>query len=475
MSRLNPWSWLFAGIVALTTHSILLVAFAALMQQRVTPPQTTVHFETDQILAPAIAEKVSDPVAGQNVAENSSAIAPTDNHLVLHEASAPAGAISADESTLLVATPASDAIAESKAAPDAATDTVSPEASMVLDAPSIEPLADTENLGEARTQLQTTTATASPDIVQEPATTSASEVSGISQAARVQAQDVESVPSVDATPAGQTVETALSASDAPVVAAETTASDGSPQQKPVVEQPASQEIQETTPSPPSSQVAIVQTAEPPPKPVQPQQPADLAGTVRDYHGGPCFLAVPLKDQAGQWHVTSYAPSQDDFSEFEKFLQRENAVDIADDSSAIAQAQCGAIGFVQDFAGSSIENFVIAIARGSLSDGDNVEAKVTGFQKPWIYLVLVDDDGLAQNISGYASVVEGAIAVSAPVFASRQGHARNQLLLAISSSDPLPTLDFKTPTPLPELLPVVRGQIAATAASVNVAVSHFQVK
>ena len=108
-------------------------------------------------------------------------------------------------------------------------------------------------------------------------------------------------------------------------------------------------------------------------------------------------------------------------------------------------------------------------------GDRLSATISGFTKEWIYILLVDDEGMAQDISKFASQSGSDIRLEVPVHVRGDGRAKTQLLFAVSSDRPLSLLDMQKPQPLQQLMPMLRGQIVASKAQVEMAVADFEVE
>ncbi len=228
----------------------------------------------------------------------------------------------------------------------------------------------------------------------------------------------------------------------------------------------------------SNQVALLQPKPPTPRssPAPPKPaPVDVAGVARSYSGGNCFLAIPKRDDGDRWAVTVYGSQQTAFDKFGAYLSAEGAADIAQSQRAIQELQCAALDFATAYGAHKTARFTVRLGSDELADADTLRATLSGFRNTWIYIFLVDDDGVAHDVSRYAEVAGTDVTVAMPVHVRGDGRDRYQLLFAVSSSAALSMLDLDAPKPLAQVLPLVRGQIAASQADVEIAVTSFRVK
>ena len=210
---------------------------------------------------------------------------------------------------------------------------------------------------------------------------------------------------------------------------------------------------------------------------QPQRPAaiDVARAVSDFSGGSCFLAVSRQDAPDRWKVTSYGAATAVLDAFANHLKAKVPAAVALNRRSLQMAQCAAIDFANGFVAKARGSFVFATDNRRLVAGDRLSATISGFTQKWIYILLVDDEGVAQDISQFAVVSGGGIRLDVPVHVRGDGHAKTQLLFALSSDRPLSLLDMKHPQPLLQLMPMLRGQIVASKALVEMSIADFEVE
>ena len=202
---------------------------------------------------------------------------------------------------------------------------------------------------------------------------------------------------------------------------------------------------------------------------------DVLGLVKDFHGGDCFLALPTQDQANTWTVLTYAANPSLFEDMTNRLQQSGTIDVRQVKRSIQDLQCGVVAFAKYFSKEGQTKFKIELQESQVSNGADVNATIEGFDKKWLYITLIDDDGFAADLSTFAKAEGGNVKLTMPVRIKGAGRHKNQLLLAVSSDQPLMMLDIPEPRLFSEILPLIRGLIVASNANVSVAIADFSVR
>ena len=212
----------------------------------------------------------------------------------------------------------------------------------------------------------------------------------------------------------------------------------------------------------------------PQRQTKPPPTTNVVGLIQGFQSEGCFLAIPEQDQASFWTVRSYGAEPSSFDHLAEHLLEHGVNEVHQAKHTIQNIQCGAIEFAKSFAFKSTPGFKITLRQNQIQDGSDLNALIAGFDKQWLYVILVDDDGIATDVSRYAKAEGYDVRLTMPVHVQKAGKFRNQLLLVISSDHALTTLDFPKPTPLTQVLPLVKGNIIATKADISIAITDFSV-
>jgi serine/threonine-protein kinase len=212
-------------------------------------------------------------------------------------------------------------------------------------------------------------------------------------------------------------------------------------------------------------------------PASPRKP-DLSPLIEsflaNYDGGECFLSIPRRISADAAEVLSYGRSAADFERMIERFRDAVGVRLAVEPRPITENQCGALELARHFSGGATP-LAIRLAQDQVNDGAVLTADVTGYSHPWIYVLLVDDEGMVRELSSYASSIDGRLRLAVPVHASGDGYDKTQLLIAVSSTRELTMMDIPERAPLANALPLIIGQRKLLAADTEVAVAAFRVR
>jgi hypothetical protein len=480
MSLRDKAAWATAGVLALVLHSSALVAFAGLLKERSVAPALAVTFQDRDWLK---AEAVSEGTATSAVTET-----PEQGDAIADQP--PEESLQQTEDQSEQVESASEGVVPQAADANTVSETPSnPAAAVPQESTAISESADSATQAPAAETLQPdqaiSTSIAESDRADAAAPVSASESLTSSNAAAVNesgsvavsepiassdtSSATDNASSPDSTALVETTDDKPIESQAPTAIASQEEALGEVSTDAPI--PAAQE-------PDSSQLAMLKqkpTPQPsPPKPSQP--PADVEGTIKSYGGGSCFMALPEQSAGGDsWSVTAYAEAGSAFDEFETFLSSKNITGIKQYQRSIQKAQCGAVSLAQLLKPEPDEKLIVKIETPVVADGAELSATITGMSRKWLYIMLVDDEGLAQDVTKFAKLESDTVKLSAPAYVKGKGRDRTQLLLVISSSAALAILDLKDPEPLADLLPLLKGEIAAGDTKAAVTLTHFQVR
>lgn len=461
-------AWTIACGLAVTGHAAGVLAFASLLQEG--HPQSKSELRLDHVGLPQprpVAELTSAGTTLGPAAESAAVESTTDGTREVTGGSESAAVSESSKAEALLPAASTQSVYGSN--------TISPRTSSSPSPALAENVLSQQGLEELTPAVQEAvgtpdqSATASAEVV-----IAASELAGSSSEAESQpVTNATPVLAIEATPAGSAApvfdETPGSDSAAPVQAEVTESA--TPVTEAVIVDQSDSEVQDS-----GEKLALVTPIVQQPIP-QPQRPAaiDVARAVSDFSGGSCFLAVARQDAPDLWQVTSYGAATPVLEAFANHLKSKVPTSVSLNRRSLQTAQCAAIDFANGFATRAPGAFVFATEGRQLTDGDRLSATISGFTREWIYVLLVDDEGMAHDISKFAAVSGSGIRLEVPVHVRGDGRARTQLLFAISSDHALSLLDMQQPQPLRQLMPMLRGQIVASKALVEIAVADFEVE
>ena len=416
MMRVGPVIWLGSGMFTSILHGGAILLFASLLHEPDQSPKIQIQLSTDKILAATRLDAAAKSIKS---------VAASDSPVFL-------------EKSTSVSVQVQEAQAQ-KSSTESKTASVS------------------QTIGEV-TSLKTVAE--QPIVAAETASPSLENLNSQSSTAVAEARDdvVMSSPSV----AAQTSATTTRAQQ--TIMAEQVPNSNVPAQDNSVAEAPPQEVAINVPN-------VVQRL---PEPDEPKN-IDVLGVVKGFHGGDCFLARPTQDQTNAWTVRTYAANPSLFEDMTSRLQQSGAVDVRQIKRSIQDLQCGALAFAKYFSEESQTKFKIELQESQVSNGADINATISGFDKKWLYITLIDDDGFATDLSAFAKADAEGVKLTMPVRVKGAGRHKNQLLLAVSSDRPLTMLDIPEPRLFAEISPLIKGLIVASNAKVSTAIADFSVR
>ena len=461
-------AWTIACGLAVMSHAAGVLAFASLLREGHPQPRSELRLDHAGLPQPRpVAELASASTTLSPAAESAALASIADGAREITDGSDSAAvAESSVTETLQSATPSPSVYGSNAASPGAAS---SPSPALAENVSSLQGLQELAPAVQEASGTPDQSATASTEVV-----IAAPESTGSSSEAESQpVANATPVLSIEASPASQAApvfgETSGNDGAAPVQAEVTESA--APVTETVVAEQSDNEVQDS-----GEKLALATPIVQQPIP-QPQRPAaiDVARAVSEFSGGTCFLAVARQDAPERWNVTSYGAATPVLDAFATHLKTQVPVAVSLNRRSLQTAQCAAIDFANGIVVKAPAAFVFETDSRQLTDGDQLTATISGITKKWTYILLVDDEGMALEISKFASRSDSGIRLEVPVHVRGDGRARTQLLFAISSDHELSLLEMQQPQPLRQLMPMLRGQIVASKALVEIAVADFEVE
>jgi hypothetical protein len=111
----------------------------------------------------------------------------------------------------------------------------------------------------------------------------------------------------------------------------------------------------------------------------------------------------------------------------------------------------------------------------IASGSELRGSLEGVHLPWVYLVLIDDDGMVHDLSQYLSNSDGHLTFAAPMVVQGQGQLRNQLLVGVAASRELSLLKTDKPIRGEDFFPAVVDEADRLGADVALGVGAFRVE
>ena len=249
-----------------------------------------------------------------------------------------------------------------------------------------------------------------------------------------------------------------------------------PAAKPVA---AAQPDQEAPPTPPPPQAEArpetpqpVQTAPavvPPPvheaRLEAPPGPADRERLfVQGYDGGACFFVKPLSEGARAF--IGVGDQLGPFQRFEGAFKRELGAEPQLSLRLITAAECPALDLIRAGAGETASAPRIELTDYRVGRNRPLAGRIANLGGRRAYLLLIDNDGAAYRLDAKPQPGDDAATFSVPLTPDAGSTGPLQIVLAIASAKPIPSLDTFRSGPLKALAPALLEEARAGSAAVG---------
>jgi serine/threonine protein kinase len=187
----------------------------------------------------------------------------------------------------------------------------------------------------------------------------------------------------------------------------------------------------------------------------------MVDLVRRFDGGPCFFVRSLSVSDSSASIEGFGSQIAPFQKLETDLQSVSGFDPKINVRKITDAQCaaaslGAAALPRDESDPQIVLSGYAVGRAKPLTG-----AVNGIGDRHLELLLVSDDGTVAKLTDKATAAGGIAPFSVPLVADKNSVDAPQLLIAVVSRSPLPSLSaLRGTAQAAQLMPRVRDELKA---------------
>ena len=212
------------------------------------------------------------------------------------------------------------------------------------------------------------------------------------------------------------------------------AADGRPVETPRPQAPAA-----ATAAPPPAQTANL--APPVSPPIAPASPEEKAKAfIASFDGGECFLIEPLPGATRPHEYQAVGRDIEPFRRFDAAYKREVGVEADLTVAPISDAQCPALDLVRLAPPDGQEPPRLTLKAYEVGPGKPLQGTISSLQGRHPYLVLVDNDGVAHRLEATVNASGDSATFDVPLTPDASSVGPMQMLLAVVSDKPTPTLD-----------------------------------
>ncbi len=226
------------------------------------------------------------------------------------------------------------------------------------------------------------------------------------------------------------------------------------------------------PTPPAEPPAAPEPGpEPAPTPVVNARENALSFAAR-YSGGACFSIVSAAATGSSARIEGIGGSREAFDALNAAFQKAVGFEADVQGVLVPAAQCAAVDFYSAAKSGSGAAPQLKLDTPFLRAGQPLTGSISGAPDRRIEALLIGDDGLVQNVTGALPASRlRPFSLAAP---RPKGGSDPQLLMLISSAEPLSSLKFAKPVKAAQLFPAIETEADQKQQQLGAAMAYFYV-
>ncbi len=212
----------------------------------------------------------------------------------------------------------------------------------------------------------------------------------------------------------------------------------------------------------------------PPRPPTAQEIAltDLIRRVRQTESDPCLVALPRRDGADGVGLSLIARDEPAMEAFSSAFITPEDDGLRQTRSMVDDRQCAAISYIRNNVDYPATRLGLRLDNDLISSGESITGVVRGTQGRFLMLMLIDDNGVVQDLQRFTSTSGDFYRFDVPVNREGDPRATKQILLAAEFTQPPDVLRERMGLLAQD---VFSGLPAPFADSAEIAVATFDVR
>ena len=191
---------------------------------------------------------------------------------------------------------------------------------------------------------------------------------------------------------------------------------------------------------PSQPIPVAPSEQVPPPVARASAEEKAKAFIGRFDGGECFLIEPLPGSTKPHEYQAVGQAIEPFRRFDSGYKREVGVEANLRVAPITAEQCPALDLVRLAAPAGRPAPRLALKNYEVGPGQPLLGTISNLEGRRLYLVLVDNDGLAHRLEAKVDASGDSATFSVPLTADASSVGPMQMLLAIVSDTPVPVLD-----------------------------------
>lgn len=158
----------------------------------------------------------------------------------------------------------------------------------------------------------------------------------------------------------------------------------------------------------------------------------LIAAIRARLAEPCLIAVPQAAEDGAVELTVIGADDQNIAGFMSAIAGEaEGVGLLERSVLLDQRQCPALAYARAASSYPVAPLVVSLEQGVVASGGSLRGMVRGVDAAEAALLLVDDNGVVQDLDRFSAVQGDTIGFDVPVRRSGLARDTSQIVMALT--------------------------------------------
>jgi len=216
---------------------------------------------------------------------------------------------------------------------------------------------------------------------------------------------------------------------------------------------------------------------PSPPPAEKPAPEDqfmnqLIQEIRNRLGDPCLIAIPQRDNVGDPLVVVVADNDRTINAFVDAVLNKETAPFAHRSILVDSRQCPVLDLVRENRNYPLFGLSLNLRSQIVSNGGNLVGSIDKIAGMYTSLLLIDDNGVVQDLRRFTSFAAGRAEFDIPVTRSGAARDTNQILFAITTPNRPETISSRAGHTAADFF---AGLKTEQGENINLALVPFQVR
>ncbi len=211
---------------------------------------------------------------------------------------------------------------------------------------------------------------------------------------------------------------------------------------------------------------------PPPPRAQDLAVKDLIARIRANGGPDCLLALPRRDGADSAGLEMLAARDAAFGQFSEAVLGENDNALRQTRTLLDPRQCPAAEYIRRNRDYPATRLGLRLDSGRVASGGRLTGALRGTAGKYIALLLVDNNGVVQDLQRFLSQTGNVTRFDVPVTLAGPVRDTAQMLIAIGSTSPLQQIRNRDGRLAQDVFTALTGDLAGSA---SLAVAAFEIR